>query len=313
MPGTKREMERSTPGDSRVRGVLTANRLVLLAAVPLFLVLATVAYITVQFAANENAAQRWVAHTYQVIASLRQVLVDAQDAETGQRGFILTQQPSFLAPYKTATGRVDRDLTRFKQLTADNPDQQHRAEALSTLVRERFSSLDMSMKTGLTTTPSPDLVKALETGKARMDALRAEVAAGTAMEQALLRVRNQQRDEQERYEIGFAIGVAVLALGILLIAAAMLVRNNLSLSQAERARANEAAILQATIDTVRDGIAYFTSEGVLCAFNTNFFHLLDLPSRLARIQDTRLTDLQAIEKSRRSSTHEPRGRFGFDC
>ena len=47
------------------------------------------------------------------------------------------------------------------------------------------------------------LVQALEAGKARMDALRAEVAAGMAEEQALLRVRNQQRDEQERYEIGF--------------------------------------------------------------------------------------------------------------
>src|SRR5665213_1039632 len=138
MLGTTGEMDRFTPGGSRVRGVLTANRLVLLAAVPLFLVLATIAYVTVQFAANENAAQSWVAHTYQVIASLRQVLGDAQDAETGQRGYILTQQSSFLAPYQAATKRVDRDLNRFRQLTADNPDQQHRAEALNTLIRERF-------------------------------------------------------------------------------------------------------------------------------------------------------------------------------
>ena len=64
----------------------------------------------------------------------------------------------------------------------------------------------------------------------------------------------------------------------LLIAAAMLVRNNLSLAEAERARANEAAILQATVDTVREGIAYFTSEGLLCAFNSNFFRRPDLPA-----------------------------------
>jgi len=140
MPGTTNDDTRFTSGESRVRGVLTANRLVLLAAVPLFLVLATIAYITVQFAANENAAQRLVAHTYQVIGALRQVLVDAQDAETGQRGYILTQRDSFLGPYHAATQRVDRDLTRFKELTADNPDQQHRSQALATLVRERFSA-----------------------------------------------------------------------------------------------------------------------------------------------------------------------------
>ena len=75
---------------------------------------------------------------------------------------------------------------------------------------------------------------------------------------------------------------------ILLIAAALLVRNN-SISPGERARANEAAILQATLDTVRDGIAYFTSDGVLCAFNDKFFRLLDLPTSLARLQDTRLS------------------------
>jgi len=44
--------------------ILAANRLVLLASVPLFLVLAVVAYITLQFAANERDAQAWVRHTY---------------------------------------------------------------------------------------------------------------------------------------------------------------------------------------------------------------------------------------------------------
>jgi signal transduction histidine kinase/CheY-like chemotaxis protein len=281
-----------------MRGVLTANRLVLLAAVPLFLVLATIAYITVQFAANENAAQRRVAHTYQVIASLRQVLIDAQDAETGQRGFILTQQPSFLTPYNDATRRIDRDLDRFRQLTADNPDQQRRSEMLATLVRERFSALDLSLKAQGRAPASAELIKALQIGKQRMDALRTEVASGMAAEQALLGVRNRERDEMQRVEIVLAVGLASLALVILLIAAVMLVRNNLSLAQAEKSRANEAAILQATVDTVRDGIAYFTAEGLLCAFNSNFFRLLDLPADLARLQITKLADLQAVEASR---------------
>ncbi|HEY2836197.1 MAG TPA: response regulator [Rhizomicrobium sp.] len=283
-----------------MRDVLTANRLVLLAAVPIFLVLATIAYITVQFAANENAAQRWVAHTYQVIASLRVVLGDAQDAETGQRGYLLTRQQTFLQPLETARARVRRDLARFKQLSADNPSQQRRAEALDRLLKNRFQALDMAISRATTssTTAAPDVAEALNDGRSRMDALRAEVGAGMAEEQTLLRVRSQQRDEQQRYEVAFAVGVAVLALGILVIAAAMLVRNNLSLAAAEKARANEAAILQATIDTVRDGIAYFAGDGLLCAFNSNFFKLLDLPSRLARLQVTNLKELQAVEAER---------------
>ncbi len=298
-------MGRLAFGESGVRGVLTANRLVLLAAVPLFLVLATIAYITVQFAANENAAQVWVAHSYQVIASLRQVLSDAQDAETGQRGFLLTQQQNFLEPYQAASQRIARDLARFKELTMDNPDEQRRAEALSALIHDRFSALNLSLNMGAGGAPQPDVVKALELGKERMDALRAEVNAGMAAEQALLRMRNEERADQEKYEIAFAVGVAVLALGILLIAAAMLVRNNLSLSAAESARANEAAILQATVDTVRDGIAYFASSGLLCAFNANFFRLLDLPDNLAKAQVTSLAKLQAAEGSRPQQVLSP--------
>ena len=85
-------------------------------------------------------------------------------------------------------------------------------------------------------------------------------------------------------------------------------------AQAERARANEAAILQATLDTVRDGIAYFTSEGLLCAFNANFFRLLDLPEQLARIQRHQLPELQAIEAGRPQQILSPpaEGRGSLD-
>ena len=281
-----------------MRGVLTANRLVLLAAVPLFLVLATIAYITVQFAANESAAQVWVAHSYQVIASLRQVLGDAQDAETGQRGFLLTHQENFLEPYRAASQRITRDLTRFKQLTIDNPDEQRRAEALSALIHDRFSAINLSLNLGPGAAPPPDVMKALELGKERMDALRAEVNAGMAAERALLRMRNQQRTDQEKYENAFAVGAAVLALGILLIAAAMLVRNNVSLARPSAPAPMKRRSCRRPLDTVRDGIAYFASDGLLCAFNANFFRLLDLPGNLARAQVTRLAQLQAAEGGR---------------
>ena len=53
MPGTKSSTDRLAFGEPPGARTLATNRLVLLAAVPLFLVLAVVAYITIQFAANE--------------------------------------------------------------------------------------------------------------------------------------------------------------------------------------------------------------------------------------------------------------------
>jgi signal transduction histidine kinase/CheY-like chemotaxis protein len=277
--------------------VLSSNRFVVLAAVPLFLILAVAVYLTVQFAVNERTAQNWVRHTYQVIQELNFVIRDAQDAETGQRGYLLTGQQDFLAPYNSGRSRIAADLARFRELTRDNPSEQVRAGRLEGLVRDRFSAFDNSLVQDGKPDPA-QLTAALNKGKQRMDALRHEVGAGVAEEQRLLAERDRERRQTENLEIAFALGAALLTLGVLLFAAVLLVRNNISLTVAERARANEPAILQATLETVRDGVAYFTSEGLLCAFNLTFFRLLDLPERLAVQQETTLAALEALEADR---------------
>src|SRR3569833_802972 len=117
MAGTNPPGGRSSSGIPGSGTVLATNRLVLLAAVPLFLVLAIVAYLTYQFAANEREAQGWVRHTYQVIAAQYRIETDIQSAETGQRGFLLTQQPIFLENYRRYAAQAPADIQKFRDLT----------------------------------------------------------------------------------------------------------------------------------------------------------------------------------------------------
>src|SRR5580698_8912991 len=133
MPGTDPSGNRLGSGISGSRGVLAANRLVLLAAVPLFLVLAVVAYITIQFAANERDAQAWVRHTYQVMEAERRLQDDLETAETGERGYLIDHDPAFLDTYKSYRARLPADLKAFRDLTGDNPSQQARAARLEKL------------------------------------------------------------------------------------------------------------------------------------------------------------------------------------
>jgi signal transduction histidine kinase/DNA-binding response OmpR family regulator/CHASE3 domain sensor protein len=279
--------------------------LVLLAAVPLFLVLAIVAYLTYQFAANEREAQGWVRHTYQVIEAQYRIENDIQSAETGQRGFLLTQKPIFLENYHRYADQAPVDIRKFRDLTRDNPDQQARADRLEAAVKTRLDTLahNVEMVKALGTTPPPEFVDALLMGRRQMATLRGEIDSGLKSEQDLLAQRQVERHNVENLEIAFAIGAGVLTLFILLLAAAMLVRNNISLGRSERARANEAAILQATLDTVREGIAYFTSSGLLCAFNGDFFTLLDIPRDLAKLNRTGLDAFRKIEQSRSASAN----------
>ncbi|MDB5735797.1 MAG: hypothetical protein JWN16_2434 [Alphaproteobacteria bacterium] len=317
MAGTNALNGRLPSGSSGSGNILATNRLVLLAAVPLFLILAIVAYLTIQFAANERDAQAWVRHTYQVIEAQYRIQNDIQSAETGQRGYLLTHQPVFLQNYRHFADLAPADLKAFRDLTRDNPDQQARANRLEALIKLRTDTLAFNTRyaAGLTS-PTPEVIDALLKGRGQMASVRAEFNNGLAEEQKLLDERSVHRRQTENLEIAFAIGAAILTLGILLIATAMLVRNNVSLAASERARANEAAILQATLDTVREGIAYFTSDGLLCAFNAGFFELLDLPPALARIQDTRLEQFKSVETIRpfadRIFTPPDQGQEGTD-
>ena len=286
---------RPSPSRPAPETVLTANRLVFLAAVPVFLVLAVVAYITIQFAANERQADGLVRHSYQVMEAERRLQDDVQTAETGARGYLISQDPAFLTGYRSYVARLPDDLKNFRDLTADNPDQQRRAARLGALIERRVRGLDFATRLAQSPAagpPTPAMLQALDRARGEMGQLRAEVTAGLAEEQKLLADRDADRLEQERLEIAFALGAGILAMGVLLIAAALLVRNNVNLAASERARTNEAAVLQATLDTARDGIAYFTSEGILCAFNAGFFRLLDLPARLARLRESQIAQFE---------------------
>src|ERR1700722_19086002 len=110
MPGTDPSSARLAFRDLGSQNALTANRLVLLAAVPLLLVLAVVAYITVQFGANERDAQAWVRHTYQVMEAERRLQDDVQTAETGERGHLISHNSAFLTAYRSFVARMPGDL-----------------------------------------------------------------------------------------------------------------------------------------------------------------------------------------------------------
>ncbi len=181
-------------------GVLAANRLVLLAAVPLFLVLAVMAYITIQFAANERAAQSWVRHSYEVMEAERRLQDDIQTAEGGQRGYLITRQPVFFNGYHASAARAPADLKRLQSLTTDNPSQQARAARLKRLIEQRFAGLEAASRYGsalMTNTP-PAVAQALDRARLQMTAVRAEVSAGLAEEQQLLDQRDAERAGRKR-------------------------------------------------------------------------------------------------------------------
>ncbi|MGD0143033.1 MAG: response regulator [Rhizomicrobium sp.] len=277
---------------------MLVNRLALLAGVPIFLALALAAALLYRFAANERSEQSWVSHTYQVENGVRAVLDDVERAEADQRGYLLTRAPLYLDAYRAARAAFGSDLAKVQFLTADNPSQQHRIAKIRAAADARFDDLAQSLAAGAQVAPSsPVLVDKLRRGRASMDSLQSLIVAALGEEGRLLQERTRATRVFEGETILMAAFGSVIALILLAAAAILLVRNNVQLARSEAERSHQADVLQATLDSMRDGIAVFETDGTLAAFNQNFFDLLGFPATLAQ-SGAELKDFRSIDEAR---------------
>src|SRR5215813_2135034 len=72
--------------------------------------------------ANEN----WITHTLLVKTALDNTLQKITDAETEERGYLITGDSIYLNQYKKALPDLQKDIGTVKSLTEDNPAQQKR-------------------------------------------------------------------------------------------------------------------------------------------------------------------------------------------
>lgn len=130
------------------------------------------------------ASNNLVVHTQKVrgkIAQLRNAIVDA---ETGQRGFVITGREEFLQPYTEALGRVDSTYAELRQLTADAPDQRRRLDLLKPQIDTKLD----------------ELKRVIAERRSSFDAASASIAAGDgriAME-TVRRVLGEMDEEETR-------------------------------------------------------------------------------------------------------------------
>jgi len=83
-------------------------------------------------------AEYWRTHTYQVLDDLSELLSLTKDVEASQRGYVITGEDSYLAPYEESVAKIDPQLQDIRVLTADNPRQQQRLDVLKTAIHDRL-------------------------------------------------------------------------------------------------------------------------------------------------------------------------------
>lgn len=156
-----------------------------------------------------------VAHTHEVITALDSILSAMKDAETGQRGFLITQDEQYLEPLNTARTNLKQIFIRTRDLTSDNPGQQRLLNETEGHVDAKFVELDETI--ALCRAQGFEAARTVvltNQGKNVMDLIRAKVAQMRQIESELRRKRVDEM--QNAYKVAITTGILTTLLGVVL-------------------------------------------------------------------------------------------------
>jgi len=188
---------------------------------------------------NFISTQDWVTHTQAVIATLESGLAVLTDAETSQRGYLLTGDPSFLKDSQDAQAQIGGWENQVHAMVQDNPQQEQRLEAIDGLITQRLAVLNNRIKLRQEQgfQAAVQAVASRE-GKNLMDDIWREVDTMIATENRLLGQRQQAARRSAKVTELAVIGFTALASVIGLIAI-VIIRRDL-----EKQKRTDAELLQ---------------------------------------------------------------------
>ena len=199
------------------RSALLAVTFVLLAAMTRLL------YVDFQAARDR---QHWVEHTYQVLTGIQAVIVDLEHAEGAERGYLLTGDASYLAPFQSALRGEIADRLALRRITADNPVQGPRLDSVDRLAELRAAQFKdaIEIRQNLGAEAAAGRI-GTNRGEQIMDECRAALNALKEEERGLLAKRSTAVEEvarRTRWVLGLGSGSLLV---LLVIAGAVIERD----------------------------------------------------------------------------------------
>lgn len=176
-----------------------------------------------------------VEHAQQVRITAREVLTRLVDAETGQRGFLLTAQPDYLLVHDEALRVLPELYAELDQLTEDDPDLAPRVGHIRELSTRRTDLMERSIDLARTGRigEAVSVIRSGE-GKTLMDAMRVEITAIDEIQATRQQFRTRQSEWAGAMTV-LANAIGGLLIIVLAAASAWLIRRYVMEIQTARA------------------------------------------------------------------------------
>lgn len=212
-----------------------------------------------------------VNHTHGVLIEAENMISFMKDAETGQRGYIITLDPQFLEPYNIAKANAVKSYQNLLTITSDNPIQQKNLPDVKKLIQAKFNQMQavidaksLHKESNDTTTIYGEMLK----GKRIMDDLRDVVNRIKNEETRLLTIRSKDQDTYISFTPKLAIFAALVSILITIFSYVKIKRD---VDQRLQKQLEDEAVYKETSQriTIMEGITRKISEGDYTARSTD--------------------------------------------
>jgi PAS domain S-box-containing protein len=236
--------------------------------------LATAILVFVGWQSYRNTAQfaeaaQWREHTYEVLNSLDNAIGGLTDAETGQRGYLLTGEEAYLEPYRGAIKNIHQMIGELKSLTSDNPNQQKHIQILEPLIEKKLAELQMTVDLRKSAGFAAANRAVLEgSGRQWMDQIRAIVAEMANEEKDLLRLRTHEADESVARSVRSIVAGTFVSISLLVLCFGLLRRELSERKRAQEALTESEKWFSTTLASIGDAVIATDMNGAVTFMNS---------------------------------------------
>lgn len=162
---------------------------------------------------------------------VNKLMMQVLDAETGQRGYLLTGDPRYLEPYNTATANINQTLIEIRQMLEPTADQSKDFDAMTKDISRKLAEMDLSVR--MRKEGNEDgwkFVLTTDVGKEQMEAIRdhadkLRLASTQKVDNGKMRIQSSL--QWSRLGIGATALVGLLAFYMYLLQTKALVKSGL--------------------------------------------------------------------------------------